>query len=147
MLLTNCLRRKKITHIYIFSSEPHMVIFLVRSDIQQLTGSPQNLKSLVENVCFSRFCYIYAWKCAWFISGHHNIWCKFISVKTILQWYLLKIIANDIFLVSNFHLYCAVYGVCHRQNTYGLKVVFCFRHFTAFHCHHCARLLTGTEYI
>ena len=27
---------------------------------------------------------------------------------------------------------------------YGLKVIFCFRHFTAFHYHHCARLLTGT---
>ena len=37
--------------------------------------------------------------------------------------------------------------MCHRQNTYGLKVVFCFRHFTALHYHHCARLLTGTEYI
>ena len=30
---------------------------------------------------------------------------------------------------------------------YGLKVVFCFRQFTAFHYHHYARLLTGTEYI
>ena len=30
---------------------------------------------------------------------------------------------------------------------YGLKVVFCFRHFTAFHYHHYTRLLTGTEYI
>ena len=40
-----------------------------------------------------------------------------------------------------------VYGVCHRQNTYGPKVVFCFRHFTALHYHNCARLLTGTEYI
>ena len=29
---------------------------------------------------------------------------------------------------------------------YGLKVVFCFRHFTAFHYHHYARLLTATEY-
>ena len=48
---------------------------------------------------------------------------------------------------SNFHLHCAVYGVCHRQNSYGLKVVFCLRHFTAFHYHHCARLLTGIEYI
>ena len=44
-------------------------------------------------------------------------------------------------------LYCAVYGVCHRQNTYGLKVVFCFRHCTSFHYHLCARLLTGTDYI
>ena len=48
---------------------------------------------------------------------------------------------------ANFHLYCAVYGVCHRTNTYGLKVVFCFRHFSVFHYHHCAWLLTGTEYI
>ena len=48
---------------------------------------------------------------------------------------------------SYFHVNCAVYGVCHRQNTYGLKVVSCLRHFTAFHYHHCARLLTGTEYI
>ena len=30
---------------------------------------------------------------------------------------------------------------------FGLKVVFCFRHFTAFHYHHFARLLTGIEYI
>ena len=30
---------------------------------------------------------------------------------------------------------------------YGLKVVFCFRHFTAVHYHHYTRLLTGTEYI
>ena len=30
---------------------------------------------------------------------------------------------------------------------YGLKVVFCVRHFTAFHYHHYARLLTGTEHI
>ena len=30
---------------------------------------------------------------------------------------------------------------------YGLKVVFCLRHFIAFHYHHYARLLTGTEYI
>ena len=30
---------------------------------------------------------------------------------------------------------------------YGLKVVFCFIHFTAFHYHHYTRLLTGTEYI
>ena len=30
---------------------------------------------------------------------------------------------------------------------YGLMVVFCFRHITAFHYHHCARQLTGTEYI
>ena len=37
--------------------------------------------------------------------------------------------------------------MCHRQNTYGPKVVFCLRHFTAIHYHHCARLLTGTEYI
>ena len=30
---------------------------------------------------------------------------------------------------------------------YELKVVFCFIHITAFHYHHCARQLTGTEYI
>ena len=30
---------------------------------------------------------------------------------------------------------------------YGLKVVFCFKHFTAFHYHHYARLLTSTEYV
>ena len=48
---------------------------------------------------------------------------------------------------SNFHLYCAVYGVCHRQNTSALTVVFCFRHFTAFQYHHYARWLTGNEHI
>ena len=30
---------------------------------------------------------------------------------------------------------------------FGLRLVFCFRHITAFHYHHCARQLTGTEYI
>ena len=30
---------------------------------------------------------------------------------------------------------------------YGLKVVFCFRHFTAYHSHHDARLLTGSEHM
>ena len=30
---------------------------------------------------------------------------------------------------------------------YGLKVVFCFRHFTASHYHHYARLLTGIEHM
>ena len=28
---------------------------------------------------------------------------------------------------------------------YGLKVVFCFRHFTAYHYHHSARVLTGVK--
>ena len=28
-------------------------------------------------------------------------------------------------------LYCTVLGVCHGQDTYGLKVIFCFTHFTA----------------
>ena len=41
--------------------------------------------------------------------------------------------------------YCTVFGVCHGQETYGLKVVFCFRHFTASHYHHYARVLTGVE--
>ena len=40
---------------------------------------------------------------------------------------------------------CTVFGVCHGQDTYGLKVVFCFRHFTASHYHHYARVLTGIE--
>ena len=30
---------------------------------------------------------------------------------------------------------------------YGLSVVFCFIHITAFHYHHCARQLIGTEYM
>ena len=30
---------------------------------------------------------------------------------------------------------------------YGLKVVFYFRHFTVFHCHHYSRLIAGTEHI
>ena len=42
-------------------------------------------------------------------------------------------------------LYCTVFGVCHGQDTYGLKVVFCFRHFTASHYHHYARVPTGVE--
>ena len=42
-------------------------------------------------------------------------------------------------------LYCTVFEVCQGQETYGLKVVFCFRHFTASHYHHYARVLTGVE--
>ena len=42
-------------------------------------------------------------------------------------------------------LYCTVFGVCHGQDTCGLKVVFCFRHFTASHYNHYARVLTGVE--
>ena len=34
---------------------------------------------------------------------------------------------------------------CHGHDTYDLKVVFCFRHFTASHYHHYARVLTGIE--
>ena len=47
----------------------------------------------------------------------------------------------------NFHLYCTVYGVCQGRIYYGLHVALCFRHFTAFHYHHCARLLTGIEHM
>ena len=42
-------------------------------------------------------------------------------------------------------LYSPVFVVCHGQDTYGLKVVFCFRHFTASHYHHYSRVLTGVE--
>ena len=37
-------------------------------------------------------------------------------------------------------LYCRVFGVCHGQDTYGLKVVYCFRHFTASHIHNYSRV-------
>ena len=38
-----------------------------------------------------------------------------------------------------------LFGGCHEQDTYGLKVVFCFRHYTASHYHHYARVLTCVE--
>ena len=47
----------------------------------------------------------------------------------------------------NIPLYCTVFGVYHGHDTYGLKVVFCLRHFTTSHCHNYARVLTGVEYL
>ena len=49
--------------------------------------------------------------------------------------------------IFQWSLYCTVYGVCHGQDTLRFKVVFCFRHFTAPHYHHNARLLTGVEHM
>ena len=45
----------------------------------------------------------------------------------------------------NLPLLLHIFGLCHGQDTYGLKVVFCFRHFTASHYHHYASVLTGVE--
>ena len=47
----------------------------------------------------------------------------------------------------NFPLYCTVYGCVIGRIHYGLKVLFCFRHFTPSHYHHNAWLLTGVEHM
>ena len=55
------------------------------------------------------------------------------------------ICANVDSLIST---YIAQYmGYAINRIHYGLKVVFYFRHFTVFHYHHYARLITGTEHI
>ena len=74
-----------------------------------------------------------------------STWAKrggiWIDARVCLHYWVVIWVAG----YCNPPLYCTVFGVCHGQDTYGLKVVFCFRHFTAYHYHHYARVLTGVE--
>ena len=131
-LPTNCFRAKLYTvsnRILLLSSGPHTVRLLVKSNILKLSGSPQNLFQQIYVTISMRvyFGWLLLWTLliAWtkmFInqisSWQLAMWCTLryvIYIKTILQWFILKITAGDVNPSSCW---------CIDTQSYGKKAVY-----------------------
>ena len=112
-LPTNCFRAKLYTvsnRILLLSSGPHTVRLLVKSNILKLSGSPQNLFQQIYVTISMRLYFgcllLWTLLIAWtkmlinqISSWQLAMWCTLryvIYIKTILQWFILKITASDV---------------------------------------------------